>query len=428
MNGEILYQDRDITITRLDEHRVILRTIPRWYNYLALGLLVLFCGAFMAVSVFGFISISEDAARGEFNTWYGLVGAFLVVFFMFAFPAGILWTAAYHVLAKSFMVDSDAKKCMQDYSLFFKRAIPFEEIESFETEEVHSPKSSRYAFALYLIRSKWPWRVCVFQTSRSTTKGASEAAHILKEEIEKSHKLPTGVELKKRRRTPVRRITNIGQWAIAIPMVAALLLFLVVLPPVETVWATVNLLQMRSSTTGTIIKAPAGDDGQAKPTVRYRYAVGGREYESTRFVPGLLMDYVEDTRDRLRDMKYAVGQRVTVYYNASNPSQARLKYGWPFLAVGFSFFVWGMLLTGYGQWRKKENRKYWVIFSSLGPALLILGFGEVAAGGGDADGVAINVSEIHWHLMIFGVLFVSSLTYQAFRKKKKRGKQTEQAD
>ena len=88
MNGETLYQDRDITITRLDEHRVILRTIPRWYNYLALGLLILFCGAFMAVGVFGFVSVSEDAAKGEFDAWYEPVGAFFVVFLIFAFPVG----------------------------------------------------------------------------------------------------------------------------------------------------------------------------------------------------------------------------------------------------------------------------------------------------------------------------------------------------
>ena len=426
MNGEILYQNRDITITRLDENRVVLKTMPRWYYYLALVFFILLCGAFMAVGVFGFVSIAEDAAKGEFDAWYELVGAFFVVFLLFTFPVGILWIVAYHALPKSFIVDSEARECSQNYSLFFKRTIPFEEIESFKTEKVYEPRSSGYKYALYLNKSKWPWRVCLFQTSRVQQSGPSEAARILKEQIGKSHALPSREELKERRRTPGRRVANIGQWAIAIPLVASLLLFLVILPPVEIVWATVNLLQIRSTTTGTIIEAPAGDDSQAKPTVRYRYTIGGREYESTRFVPGLLMDYVEDTRDRLRDMKYAVGQQVTVYYNPGNPSQARLKYGWPFLAAGFSLFVWGMLLTGYGQWRKKENRKYWVIFSSLGPALLILGFGELAVGGGDVDEVTINVSEIHWHLLVFGVLFLSSLSYQAFRKKDRAGKPARQ--
>jgi hypothetical protein len=337
---------------------------------------------------------------------------------MLVFSVGLFWIAAFHILPKGFLVDSAAKKCTQAYSLFFRREIPFENIESFKVDRDYGAKSSSYYYTLYLFRRKWPRRINIFNTLKSISKGTKAAQRIIEEQIEKSWKLPTEEELKQRKLTPGRRFENVAEWVVGIPIIAAVLLLLVILPTLETLWATVNLVQMRSSTTGIITEVSTEDTGQTKPLLKYTYTVNGKEYESSRYLPGLLSEYVEDSRQRFRKEKYSAGRQVTVYYSPGNPARACLKYGWPVWPTAFALFLWGMALIGYGQVRKEKNRPYWLLISSVGPALLLCGFGAGITLDSDA---AIEVSKIHWYFLAFGILFVISLLYHAFRRRSKGG-------
>ncbi|MEM7474935.1 MAG: DUF3592 domain-containing protein [Planctomycetota bacterium] len=79
------------------------------------------------------------------------------------------------------------------------------------------------------------------------------------------------------------------------------------------------------------------------PEVRYSFEVEGKQYFSEKIS---WMEPVYDSQSQARrSAPYSVGRRVTVYFNASNPSQSLLK---PRINLGMHLFFLPIILTVAG--------------------------------------------------------------------------------
>jgi Protein of unknown function (DUF3592) len=95
--------------------------------------------------------------------------------------------------------------------------------------------------------------------------------------------------------------------------------------------------------TGTSVRsAPVKGSLQYWPVVNYRYEVEGHIYESDRFYAdggGTRPGYWSKAEAENIVAQYRPGQRIQVYYNGSNPSEAFLDSSLGFLTIVFSFLA-----------------------------------------------------------------------------------------
>lgn len=85
------------------------------------------------------------------------------------------------------------------------------------------------------------------------------------------------------------------------------------------------------------------------PRVVYEYSVSGQQYGSDQVTIGSTWNYPSEARAAAK-LKYQTGQRVIVYYNPENPSQAVLESGstrgaWGTLLIGIVFFIAGVVIS-----------------------------------------------------------------------------------
>lgn len=83
------------------------------------------------------------------------------------------------------------------------------------------------------------------------------------------------------------------------------------------------------TTEGTLLKADTdrirtGGEEKVVPKLSYEYSVEGKKYESTSLEPG--RRYYDSRGEITRIVRpFEVGAKVTVHYNATNPSEAYLR-------------------------------------------------------------------------------------------------------
>jgi hypothetical protein len=173
---EILQRSGGVRITRLDEHRVQLRTTPGRREYSMMVFMLSLCTFMIIVGVVGVVSALDPGSGGL--QLLGLVGLALWVLF---FLIGI-WLALYHTLPKTFTTDTQSRKCTHTFRPFFCREIAFEDVEYIEEG------TTRNGIGFYLKEKGKLWRTCIFFANAFTkSMGAPEAAvRIFKREFEKA--------------------------------------------------------------------------------------------------------------------------------------------------------------------------------------------------------------------------------------------------
>ncbi len=182
----------------------------------------------------------------------------------------------------------------------------------------------------------------------------------------------------------------------------AVLAVMFLLAPAGLVFETVELIRMRSSADAVIITAEAERDGRhtGRPRIVYRYTVGGREYESSRYLPGFLGNRGSWIGGADAASRYKDGQQVTVHYRAADPVQACLAYGWFKCSVGLTALAWGLIVNS--RWGSRGGRWRWA--ATMAVPLYAVGCLFI---GPDA----IAPSRVHWHLAAWFVIAMVLLVY-----------------
>jgi hypothetical protein len=175
---EVLHKDPGVTIIRLDESRVELRTTPGWREYLMMVFVLAICTVLFFGLVIGFFSTVNWSDGPPTSLILGGIGVVLLTGVVLA----MVWWVLYHTLPKSFLMDTKSRKCIHTYCRFFRREIPFEDVEY--TEEY----SNQNGIGFYLKEKGKLWRTCIFFANRFTkSMGAPEAAvRIFTREFEKA--------------------------------------------------------------------------------------------------------------------------------------------------------------------------------------------------------------------------------------------------
>ncbi len=193
------------------------------------------------------------------------------------------------------------------------------------------------------------------------------------------------------------------------PVFLAILAGMLFLAPTAAVWEAWDMLHMRATATGVLRKKEIVCSGLGtRPTVEYSYRVGGKEYESTRYLPGFLGNWGAWTGGG-RDVRGLVpGQAVTVHYDPADPSRACSLYGWFKWSVGLPLFIVGMAVYGRARVRwVARSLKAMRIGSAIGFALAICGFACLV--GPDV----VRPDRWAWYLLIVAGAIAVALAYQA---------------
>jgi hypothetical protein len=184
---------------------------------------------------------------------------------------------------------------------------------------------------------------------------------------------------------------------------------MLVLPPVELAWETIDLARMRSVTEATVVQVEVVRSSKGdQPIVEYAYRVGGVAYQSKRLLPGFLSNQGRWTGGGRAVKGLAVGQKILIPFNAADPAQACLEYGWFIWAVGFPFFLCGLCVSsGAARLTSLRGRS----LAALGYALLFYGFGVVAFN----PSAAIRCTDLHRHLLVFLTIFLGAFVWRQWR-------------
>lgn len=131
-------------------------------------------------------------------------------------------------------------------------------------------------------------------------------------------------------------------WVIFAPLFLALLFLM----PADLAWSSVQLLLVRSETTGEVVSSVVsvshGRGGGTRSDIVYRYRADGAMHESSRVKPGFMHRGYEAGGGELAGT-LRPGDPVRVHYAAWWPSLSFLEYGWPKWSIGFSLAVWGII-------------------------------------------------------------------------------------
>jgi hypothetical protein len=82
--------------------------------------------------------------------------------------------------------------------------------------------------------------------------------------------------------------------------------------------------------------------------VRYRYAVGGRRYESGRFAIGVAHSFADPAAARAEVAAYPPGRRVRVYYDPREPAESCLVPGVDGALRTAAAWIWILPALGVG--------------------------------------------------------------------------------
>ena len=128
----------------------------------------------------------------------------------------------------------------------------------------------------------------------------------------------------------------------------------------------------------------------SRTEVAFNYQVNGTNYQSSRYYPGTEDDTFVPFWECLEDTKSEVtaGERYTVYYNPSKPSEAFMVRGWPKGEISLNIALWGAAVA-FGLIALKSRLCFFAIGLAIyGPLLFLFGPTNVL------------VSHLHLHLLV----------------------------
>lgn len=405
---EILQKDRGVTIVRLDENRVELRTTPGWREFLMLMFVFAICALLFSGLVIGFLSTHDWINDPPVSLILGGIGVVLLTGLVLA----MVWWALYHTLHESFLTDTKSRKCIHTYCRFFRREIPFEDVEYIEEY------SNQNGIGFYLKEKGKRWRTCIFFANAFTkSMCAPEAAvRIFTREFEKA-----GITFPGRKEGFLSKLEGNIKIVFWIIVFIAIFIGLAILPVVDLVMQTVEITRSRP-TTGIIERVPEEPRNGESSGIAYTYTINGRRYESSRLIPeGIFSVDTEQRAESLEDV-YAAGDEVTIHYDPAMPEKAHLIHGWNSAALVIVSFIWGILLILSAQWLKEKKLRPMLraFLLSLGLTVLVhgIGTGIACASVGGKLGQAVRTSEVHWYLLAFAGLFAAWFAFFALRSGK----------
>lgn len=192
-------------------------------------------------------------------------------------------------------------------------------------------------------------------------------------------------------------------------LVVVLLLFVMFFgAPIEVAIQSYELARMRSTADGTILESRVEhNEGLPRSAVEYRFEAGGIEFTSQRVTPGRFLHRTYSSDGDAAARRFAPKQRVTVHYDAANPSRCSLFYGWHKWAIGWMLAVWGIVFSGVTGWVGRGGRAS--VLYSLG----LLFFGPPA----------VLIPDLHLHLLaLFAAAVVAWVCPWIFEPKKREQK------
>lgn len=134
----------------------------------------------------------------------------------------------------------------------------------------------------------------------------------------------------------------------ALATVVAASLFLVATVFIDAAasrWLAARASRSWPSTEGIIIESRLPSNcTHCLPVINYRYVVNSQSYVGDRLVAGT-QDYYGPLEAEAKVVQYAVGRKVTVFYDPSNPSMSSLEPG-TFRGAVYLFSVISLLVFG----------------------------------------------------------------------------------
>jgi hypothetical protein len=204
----------------------------------------------------------------------------------------------------------------------------------------------------------------------------------------------------------LKKVLRILLTVLLMTMLLAGLAVMLFVPPIAAVWEAWDMLHMRATATGVVRKmeVEGSSHGTSRPVVAYSYQVGGKEYESTRYLPGFLGNWPTGAwSGGGNDVRGLVpGQAVTVHYDPADPWRACLLYGWFKWSVGLPLFILGGVV--HARWAARSPKA--LVGRAIGIALAICGFACLA--GPDA----VRPDWWTWYLLIVVGAITVALAYQ----------------
>lgn len=172
------------------------------------------------------------------------------------------------------------------------------------------------------------------------------------------------------------------------PLFGILFLMLLFMMPLEFVVSSWHLYRTRDGLThGRVVSSEKiNHRGNSRSDIRYRYVVGGREYESDRVRAGWISDHGFESGAGELGGALRPRDTIPIYYDSRHPEFALLEYGWPKWSIGFSMMVWGLITgsacrpdsklgaVGSSRPRSKTRR---LLGYGAGQGLLLVGFGII---------------------------------------------------
>jgi hypothetical protein len=170
----------------------------------------------------------------------------------------------------------------------------------------------------------------------------------------------------------------------------ALLLFLMFLGgPIAILAESYDLLRFDGRTNGqlTNLDIIRGSKGTSGIRVTYAFNANGNKFESNQLYPGFAANYGTYSGGSSLSHKYAIGARVPVFYDSSDPTHSCLEYGWHKWSIGWTAAIWGMVT--FVAFRIRKSQLWIGAMTSM-----LYGFGLLFIGPHTA-----RVTQIHWHLL-----------------------------
>lgn len=214
-----------------------------------------------------------------------------------------------------------------------------------------------------------------------------------------------------------RALKRVLVGAFAVPLAVVLLGLLLIMffgPPIALVAESIDLARMRSTAVGKVeeVTIERGSKGTSRARIRYSFAVGGRPFQSDRYLPGFLANHGTWTGGGAIAKDYPVGKRINVFYDPDRPGRAAIEYGWFKGSVGFTAILWGMVVYGLAQRGRCPTRGRHLVglaglaSSVYGLALLFLG------------PQAVRAADLPWHTLAWcAVLAGVALYYHGKRSR-----------
>ena len=197
----------------------------------------------------------------------------------------------------------------------------------------------------------------------------------------------------------------VGKAVVAAPFLA-LMLAMLLGPPIDVVLETIDLFRMRELALGTIdaVTIKTGSKGTSRADIAYHFSAGGRRIDSHRVMPGYFGNHGTWSGGAGLARGFPVGAQATVYYSGGHPDLCSLEYGWYCWSMALTLlYMGGATLTTSitclpaGRWQN--------IIWYCGWASIVYAFGLLFVGPS-----VVRVGELPWHIAAwFGAMLTATI-------------------